>query len=585
MQTTSLQQEALRRRLPVVIIVLVMVSALLLLRLVLFQLPQDPSVTSYIQSVRDANYGRTERTVAERGRIFDHNGSPLAVNTLQYGIGISPSLIVDGRRVATQLAGILGKDELQIFHLTQSNNDWESIARPVSADIGEKIAQLGITGVTIERIPRRLYPQGALAGQVIGFVAGDIDQARGYSGIEGYYQDQLAGRVRETEVSNIPFDIPQDQAPSDQGKDLYLTIDRDIQFLVESELQQSIDETGATEGTIIAMNPRTGEILAMASYPSFDPNNYFNISDQNLLKNPAISDVYEPGSVMKLLTIAGALEKGVITPDWTYNDQGSIEIGGRTTYNWDRQAHGVINTTQIIVQSLNVGAATVSKTMGPTNFYGMMSAFGIGKATSVDLEGEESGILKVPGDPNWSDSDLGTNAYGQGVSVTPLQMLTAVSAIANGGLMMQPHVVAKIVDGNKEYPAQPSALGRPISANTAKELSNMMIATVRDGVDNKALLPGYTIAGKTGTAEIPTPVGYEDNAWKMTFVGFLPADDPQVAVLIKLDRPKNGRWASDVTAPIFSRLAKRLVVLMKIPPDDVRHALAAQGGAVNNVQR
>lgn len=583
MQQTSMQQESLRRRLPFVVFALLAISIVLLMRMIFFQFPQSPEVISYVQSIRDANYQRTQRTIAERGRIFDRNGYPLAINTIQYRIGLSPNLIADPQGVALQLASILGQPEREVFSLVTSREPWVQLASSVNADVGQSVAQANIFGVTREPIPRRLFPQGTLGSHLIGFVIGDGEEARGAYGVEGYYQDQLAGRVRDQAVSNLPFEVPQELSEGDRGKDLVLTIDRNIQFLAESELQRAITETGSTKGTIIIMNPRNGEILAMANYPSYDPNNYFAIPDEALFRNPAISEQYEPGSVMKVLTMAAALEKGTVRPGDTYNDQGRLQVGGRTVENWDRRAHGVVDMTQILVQSLNVGAATLSTRMGVTDFYSMMSAFGIGRSTGIDLAGEEAGTLKVPGSEDWSESDLATNSFGQGVAVTPLQMLTAVSAIANGGLMMTPHVVHQIVDGDQVITARPSPLGRPISAETARIVTEMMVAVVRDGVDN-ARVPGYTVAGKTGTAQIPSPVGYEPNASIVSFVGFLPADDPQVAVLIKLDRPAE-YWGSIVAAPIFSRLAQRLVIMMEIPTDDVRHALAAEGGSVSNIQR
>jgi cell division protein FtsI/penicillin-binding protein 2 len=580
MQQTLPQQETLNRRLPIVIGGLLIASAYLLLQLVYFQeLPA--SVVTELNLLRDANYVRSLTVAAARGLIYDRHGEPLAVNTLEYRIGISPNLVVDARRVATQLASSLELDELETYEKITSDQVWVQLAGPVDAEIGQQIEALDLGSmVTIERIPRRFYPQGPLAAQVVGFVGGDL---RGYYGIEGYYQDQLAGQVREEQVSNIPFDVPQDQQ-ADQGADIVLTIDRDVQFIAESELQLAIAETGATKGTILVMNPRNGDILAMASYPAFDPNAYYDVPDTSILSNPAIAEQFEPGSVMKVITMAAALELGTVSPQDTYNDTGRIEVGGVIIENWDRAAHGTLDMTQILVQSLNVGAATVSTRMGPTNYYNMMNRFGFGQLTGVDLEGEGAGTMQVLGDPNWSESDLGTNSFGQGIAVTPLQMLTAVNAIANDGLMMQPRVVHQIIDGNQIVTAQQSALGRPLSAQTADIVTNMMVATVRDGVD-RASVAGYTIAGKSGTAEIPSPIGYENNAWIMSFIGFLPADDPQVSILIKLDRPTSGRWASQVVAPIFSRIAERLVILLEIPPDDIRNALMSEGGVVNQIHR
>jgi cell division protein FtsI/penicillin-binding protein 2 len=335
------------------------------------------------------------------------------------------------------------------------------------------------------------------------------------------------------------------------------------------------------------MNPRNGDILGMANFPTFDPNAYYEIEDEQNWQNPAINSVWEPGSVFKVITVAAALDTGAITPDWTYNDQGQFDIGGIRIQNWDRQAHGEVGVTQVLVESLNVGAATIALQMGRENFYAMLDKFGIGKPTRVDMQTEEAGIVRVPNslEGDWSDSDLGTNSFGQGLSITPLQMLTAINAIANDGLRMQPRVVYQIVDGDNIYESRPTALNRVISEETANLVTNMMVAVVRDGLDEGAQVPGYTVAGKTGTAEISTPIGYEANAWMMSFVGFFPADDPQVSILIKLDRPTSGRWASQVVAPIFSRMATRLAQLLEIPTDDVRLALRSEGVEIGDVSR
>jgi cell division protein FtsI/penicillin-binding protein 2 len=575
-QQRQTQIETFNHRLPVVVIGMVIISAILLLKLFSFQ-----QLSADVINELSPDYNRNIKLAAARGIIYDREGQRMAVNTLEYRIGISPNLVANPQKVAAQLSSILNLDELKTYQQLNSDEQYVLLAPRVSAEIGQQVEALDLGDVLrIEKIPRRVYPQGSLAAQILGFVGGDL---QGYYGVEGKFQDQLAGRPREEVVSSIPFILP-DQQEADKGNDIYLTLDRDIQFLAESELQLSMTETSATGGTIIIMNPRSGDILGMASLPSFDPND-FQASDASDWRNSAISEQYEPGSIMKVLTIAGALDAGTITPQWTYNDQGNLDVGGITVENWDRKAHGVVDTQGILVQSLNVGAATVSLDMGPTNFYNRMLKFGMGRLTGVNLEGEATGTMHIPGDADWSESNLGTNAFGQGLAATPLQMITAISAIANDGLMMQPNIVQKIVTGDQTLPSQPTALGRPITAETAHIVRDMMIHVVQDGLDSDAQLAGYTVAGKTGTAEIPTPVGYRNDAWIMSFVGFLPADDPQVIVLIKLDEPKTGRWASTVVAPIFRRLAERLVVLMEIPTDDVRLALKAQGGDVNDIQR
>jgi cell division protein FtsI/penicillin-binding protein 2 len=577
------QQDIIRRRLPFVIVALLSVSGILLLRLISFQFPLEPQVESYLTNLRDSGYGYTLSLAGARGNIYDRHGETMAVNTLEYRIGVSPSLVADARLTATQLSTILGLSELEIYeNITNSNNSlWVLIAPRVSAELAQRVRQLGLPEIRMESVPRRSYPQGAVAAQVIGFVGGDL---RGYYGIEGNYNDQLAGEVYESNVSSIPFIVPITDWEQERGRDVVLTIDRDVQFVAESELLDAINRYEAQSGSVIIMNPRNGDVLAMASYPSFDPNTYFNIEDESLLSNPAISEQFEPGSIFKIIVMAAALETGTITPDWGYNDLGSIDVGGITIRNWDRRSYGYVNATQVLVNSLNVGMATISTSMGTTNFYTMLDKFGIGRATGIDLEGEQAGTLYAPGDENWSESQLGTNSFGQGVALTPLQMITAASAIANDGLMMQPRVVHEIIDGNERIEGRPSNLGRPISAETAHAVRDMMVAAVNEGLDGRATVPGYTIAGKTGTAEVPTPIGYMEGQSIASFIGFFPADDPQVIVLVKLDSP-TAYWGAETAAPAFQRLAERLMILLEIPTDALRQQLADAGGAVNFISR
>lgn len=582
-RTRTSQPDIINRRLPFVMMFLVILASFLLVRVSQYQwLP--PEVEREFQLRSQQNTNSIKRLPAERGVIYDRDGQPLAVNTIQYEIGVSPNLILDDRRreVAANLGLILGLDEFELYQqIDQPELNWVLIARPVTADLGQQIADLDMLGVVINPLSKRFYPQGSLAAPIIGFVIEAENNTRGAIGVEGSYNAQLAGRVLEQEVSNVPFQLPTDRDGSQRGMDVVLTLDRDVQFWVEYELNKAIQETNATGGTIIVMNPRNGDILGMASYPGFDPNNIAEVQDPKLLQNPAISGVYEPGSVMKVLTMAAALNTGTITPQWTYNDQGALTVGGITVQNWDRSAYGVVDATTALAKSLNIGMATIALEMGQERFYSAMRDFGIGQRTGVDLPGEESGILKVPGDPDWSESNLATNSFGQGVSVTPLQMITAVAAIANDGLMMQPRVVLQIVDGENVVNAQPSAIRRVITAETAEIVTQMMIRAVTEegGGVPLAQIPGYVIAGKTGTAEIPSPTGYEFGTSIASFIGFFPADDPQVIILIKLDRP-TGYWGSQVAAPVFKRMAERLVLLLGIPTDDIRKALTAAGGIV-----
>ena len=575
MQGFSPQQATIQARLPFVIIFLTLLAGFLLLNLANFQF-YPRAVRQELERRGSASVNSIRRIPAERGLIYDRDGEPLSFNTQQYRIGVSPNLVSDARWLAGELAVILQTDEFDLYQIVTSQEPWNIIAGPVQAQQGQAIAELDATAITMESIPRRFYPQGTLAGHVIGFVVDE--DLQGAMGVEGSYSDILAGRVLDLSVSSIPLNLPEDTPTQQRGQDIVLTLDRDVQFWVESELERAIRETGALRGTVIVMDPRNGDLLAMASYPAFDPNNFIEIEDPDLLRNPAISDEYEPGSLMQVLTVASALERGFISPYWTYEDRGRLEIGGIVIGNEDRRTYGVVDASQIVIRSLNIGAATISLEMGADAFYSMMQAFGLGESSGIDLFAEASGSLNIPGDTDWSESDLGLNSFGQGFEVTPIQMITAFAAIANDGIMRQPRVVRQIVTADGIQQAQPITIRRVISAEVAALLRDMMIRAVNEN-SPLAALPGYAIAGKSGIARIPTAVGYEtgSNTTIVSFIGFLPAANPQVVVMVKLDRPDDFR-DSQIAAPVFRRLADRLVILLEIPADGVRRSLASVEG-------
>jgi cell division protein FtsI/penicillin-binding protein 2 len=285
--------------------------------------------------------------------------------------------------------------------------------------------------------------------------------------------------------------------------------------------------------------------------------------------NPAISEQYEPGSVMKVVTMAAALDSGTVTPQSTYYDSGVIEVGGHRTYNWDRSSPGTTDMTTLLSRSLNVGAATIATWMGPDTFYPYLERFGFGRPTGVDLMAEAVGTMHLPGSEYWTEAFIATNAYGQGIAVTPLQMISAASALAHDGKLMQPHVVQEIHSNGRIYKHEPTVVGQPVSPQSAQQLSAMAVTAVSREVDT-AQVPGYTVAGKTGTAEIPENGVYLSDATIGSFIGWLPADAPELAILIKLDRTTSSIWGSQTAAPVFSELAEELVVMLNIPPDTVR---------------
>jgi cell division protein FtsI (penicillin-binding protein 3) len=521
---------------------------------------------------------RTRQSVLSpvRGRVWDRNGHLLVGNLVQYDITAAPALISDAEKVAGILNSYLEVDKEALVTELSSDLGWVMVKRGVPQEIGDQIAAQELVGISVEPVWRRAFPEGTLAAHLLGFVNAEN---KGYYGIEGYYDGELRGqagiRVAQQDPWNevIPLGLAKDESPR-QGVDLVLTLDRNVQALVEEELALALGETGAKSGVIIVMNPRTGAILAMAAAPVYDPNRYWETRDTRLFANPAISGEYEPGSVFKVVVMAVALENRAVSLESTFYDEGEIEVGGQIVRNATRQAYGYVTLSEVLINSLNVEMAKISGMLGPEKFYQGLRAFGVGLRTGVDLEGEAVGKLRVPGDWEWHESDLATNAFGQGLAVTPLQMITAVAAIANDGILMKPYVVAekRYTDGRVER-AQPAPVGWAVSRETAHLVTEMMAQTVEQGV-TLAQVPGYRVAGKTGTAQMPTPLGYDEQKTIASFVGFAPVDDPQVVVLIRLDEPTSSQWGSRTAAPTFARMAERLFVLLEIPPDAVRLAMA-----------
>jgi len=505
-----------------------------------------------------------------RGTIRDRNGHILALDIFEFEITAAPPMIANPEEAADRLAPLLSRPRDEILALLNSGQPHVRLARRVPQQIGETIESWGLRGIGVEPRPKRMCAENNLAAHVLGFVN---ETNNGYYGVEGYYNQILKGQAGEGQGERDPAGnyIPigfYRLAPPQNGRDLILTIDRTIQYMVEEELEKAIARYGAESGTIIVMEPQSGSILAMASYPSYDPDRFAD-TPAELFVNPSVSAHYEPGSVFKIITMAAGLDAGVVTPQSTFYDSGSIEVGGRTIMNWDRLGHGLVTMTDVLAQSLNVGAAYVSTTMGRERFYTYVRRFGFGRITEVDLASEGPGRLRLPGDGEWHESDLGTNSFGQGLAVTPLQMITAVAAVANDGLMMKPHVLEKIVDGQHVKPVQPVAVRRVVSPQTAEQLTSMLVEAVQKETD-LAAVPGYKIAGKTGTAQVPIPGGYHPSWTIASFIGYAPPEDPAFIVLVNIDKPVVEPWGSKVAAPVFKAVAEQLFVLLGIPPDEAR---------------
>jgi cell division protein FtsI/penicillin-binding protein 2 len=554
-----------------------------------------------VMSIRDKSNliyeYNTEKIVPERGAIYDRWGHLLAGNKEVYEVGVELKVVNsygNEKTIANVLSNVLGLDyqntleRISIPYDPANNQVYIVVADFISPakieqlrsiqDEYEKLyvnqgknsntSQL-LSGVSWTPHLQRTYPENYLASNILGFYSLlDIEKGEAHLGVEEKYNALLRGNPIEVASPVDPNKIKEyiDVPP---GSSLVLTIDREIQASVEHILDDAVANNGAESGSIIVMDPKTGDILAMATNPRMNPNTYWKYQD-NYFNRP-IDITYEPGSVFKVITMAIALDTETVEPDTEFIDTGSINIGGIKIYNWDRAAWGPQDMVGCMQHSLNVCLAWVATEVGPDDFYDYLLDFGIGRKTNIDLAGEASWPLSLPGD-NWVDADLGANSFGQGVAVTPIQMITAISAVANDGKMMAPHTLLAVIDNGQRRDSSPVIMGKPISEETADTLSEML-ATSLEREASSALVEGYRLAGKTGTAEIPSAQGYTNEFTNASFVGWGPVDDPQFIIYVWIEKPSSSIWGSVVAAPVFQDVAEELVVLMDIPPDAVRHQL------------
>lgn len=566
-------------RLAIVAAGLLLLGAVILVRSLQHQIFNLDGQVSASEIVKDP---------AQRGIVVDRNGDPLIVNRHYYQVASTPNRINDDderREVATQLENLLGVPADDTFETLKfcAEEDYAFcvLADAISAEEARLLqeyterleAERGLVPlqhVYSKPLTRRSYPQAELAAHLTGFVT--IDEG-GVAGLEAYYDEFLpADGIGLLGNDSQPLEDLESEVrrflPSTAGKDLVLTVDGAVQWIIHEELRRGLEEFKAESGAVIVMEPSTGAIIGMVSLPDFDPNR-FEEEPIERFPNPTISAQYEPGSIFKIITVGAALDASIVEPSTIFTDTGSITIGDRVIFNSNRVAYGEVTVTDALARSLNVVTAQIAQALGAEKFYQYVRQFGFGEATNVDLSGEIAGAFKSPGQRYWSPSDLGTNSFGQGLAVTPLQMVNATAAIANGGRMMQPHVVYARVVGDQVQITEPTAMQQVISPATAYTLTEMMVHVVETG-NIKAAVPGYRVAGKSGTAQIPTSEGYEEDATIVSFVGFAPADDPQFVVLVKMDRPDFtiNQWASHTAAPVFSRITKRLLDHYNIPPQE-----------------
>ncbi|MBP8293784.1 MAG: penicillin-binding protein 2 [Caldilineaceae bacterium] len=529
-----------------------------------------------------------------RGVIVDRDGALLAGDYYFYQVTTTPKNITsdaERQELAQQLELLAGIPYAKTLDLLTrfATFSYIELAKAIPMEAAQRImaeqervskekGMFPISSVSLFPAPKRYYPEARLASHIVGMVAVPDKSAwiAGFYGLEGYYDNYLRKRdgvglttTADADLLDLPVETRK-FLPSAAGKDLVLTIDRTIQWIAEDELQKGIRKYRAQSGTIIVMDPRTGAVLALANFPNYDPNR-LSERDVAALQNPAISAQYEPGSVFKVVIAAAVLDSGLIKTTDKLTDTGSIAVGDRVILNSSRASWGQVDMTEALARSLNVITAQWSLLLGADRFYKYMDRFGFGQVSEIDLAGEVYGVIKRPGDDEWSMADLGTNSFGQGLAVTPIQMANAMASLANGGKLMRPYIVAaRVADGKVQY-TEPTVQNLTVKPETAAILTDVLVKVVDLG-NTAAGVAGYRIAGKSGTAQIPTKEGYTEDETIVTFAGYAPADDPQVLILVKLDRPDPNisPWADYTAAPVFAQVARRVFDHLNIPPDDVR---------------
>ena len=536
----------------------------------------------YAQAAQQELIGK-DVIYARRGSILDRNGNVLAASVNTWDLYINSRTWKDNARsqdAAKAIGAALKTDPNALRNnvLTSSAVD-VLIRRDVDYETGNALIKLDLDGVILLPNTNRVNPEGDVAASVLGFIG--LDNT-GLAGIEATYNDMLQGQPgkaiyeRDTTGDPIPFGQHVAQAPK-PGEDLVLTLDRFIQEMAEQRLAAAMKEHKAKGGAIIVMDPATGEILALATSPGlkFSNLNFDDPAQLGLLKNVAVSNVYEPGSVMKILTAAAAIDAGAVTPDTSYVDNGVAYIYDIPIKNWDDSVYGPQTMTQVLQNSINTGAIFMMQQLEairPGGFQKYLDAFGIGRPTGIDFQGEAEGIVRRPTDSGWSPVDLATQAFGQSISVTPIQMLSAVGAAINGGNLVKPHLVKAHIDqkGNRTD-VKPEIVGRAISGETSATIRKML----HDVVESPGRFhPGnpkeYSAGGKSGTANVPVPNGY-DQTQIASFIGFAPLDDPKILVLVKLDNNDDFLTGTAAAGPVFSKLADDILRYMNVRPDGSKY--------------
>jgi len=577
-------------RLKILQIIFVIITAVIVFRLFYWQFLAKTSFGS------DAFLIESE-IPAYRGEIFASDGFPLVTNQESFLIYAKPHELKENSEViakelapflisekfSTDSARLSDSDKEQIKDevknkeqelqnkLTDKNLFWVQLARKVTLEIKKKVEEKKISGIGFVQDEKRFYPEASMAAQLLGFVAFDkVGRDIGYFGLEGFWDRKLRGKPGRLGQEQDPLGLPilvgqyRPILPK-QGSSLYLSIEREIQFMVEDKLRKAVEKYGAKDGTVIVADPKSGKILVMATIPTYD-SALRSEFDESLYKNPAVADTFEPGSIFKPITMAAALDTKSVEPNTKCNIcSGPRQVAGFEISTWNKKYHPDSSMTEVIQNSDNVGMTFVAEKLGMKNFLSYVEKFGFGQKTQIDLQEESTGFLRP--DEEWKQIDLFTASFGQGVAVTPIQLVQAISAIANHGLLVSPRVVDKVAVGQSEEEIKPEREIQVVSPETALQVTEMMVNAVEKGEARFVAPKDYRVAGKTGTAQIPIAGHYDPNKTVASFIGFAPADDPKFVMLVRFTQPSSSPFGSETAAPTFFEIAKELFIHFGIPPE------------------
>jgi stage V sporulation protein D (sporulation-specific penicillin-binding protein) len=589
MKRKRIDQNSNNFRISIINVVFLLGTFVLVARLFQIQIIKH----KYYEALAQEQYWDVQEIPAKRGDILSSDGYPLATTQVSYLVYAEPKMVEDkykAIRSLTQIMGRINKYELESPYefyenkFEQSLNTdlyWVKLHGELTPDEKNEIESLGLKGIGFEEEPKRYYPEKTLSSHVLGFVAHDENgNPRGYFGIEGRFDGDLRGRpgriIEERDAFGAPILVGgYKKVDPIEGRNIILTINRAVQYLVEGHLKRGVEEYGAVSGSVIVMDPSTGDVIAMANYPTYDPANFNDfgaaIEDGAEIRrvsverrNLSISQTYEPGSVMKGLTVATAVDLGKVNPETTFVDSGPVQYSDYVIDNWDRKHHGVQTIVQLLQKSNNIGAAWVGHQVGSENLSEYLKKFGLGSTLGIDLEGEDTGIIRDH--QIWTDIDLANISFGQGISVTPLQMLNSFNALANNGNLMRPRIVKEIVDMEENIVMPVKVQEKVVSSETADTMVYLLTQAVEGGESRYYNINSYKIAGKTGTAQIPVGGKYDPRKTNATFLGFL-SESKKFSMIVRLEEPTSSVYASETAVPLWMDITRDLVKYYGVPPD------------------